>query len=94
MEKIELSPFDKEDLLKLIEICRNNKRIFKYDGFDYRKWWELRLDQLESIIKGYNNDSGVFRSSLSGLDMTPPTEEQVRQNYKRKNKKKYITTKY
>lgn len=94
MERIELSPYDKKDLLQLIEICRNNKKIFKYDRVDYRKWWEIRLDQLERVIKGYNNESGIFKSSLSGLDMTPLTEDQVRQKYRRAHEKKNITTKY
>lgn len=67
METIELSPNDKGDLLRLIEICESNPKIFKYDGVDFSKWWDIRLEQLRRVINGYK-DSSVYRSSLGTLD--------------------------
>lgn len=83
METIELSPNDKGDLLRLIEICESNPKIFKYDGVDFSKWWDIRLEQLRRVINGYK-ENNIYRSSLRTIDMENTHEEKMHQRYQKR----------
>lgn len=76
MERIELSPLDKKDLLELLEFAklykemtrpaeRNKKSSYKWDDY---KWWSMRIEQLKAVINGRNVSDSLIGSSLLSLE--------------------------
>lgn len=76
MERIELSPLDKKDLLELLEFAklykemtrpadRNKKSSYKWDDYN---WWCMRIEQLKAIINGRNVSDSLVGSSLLSLE--------------------------
>ena len=80
MIRIELSPNDKKDLLKLIDICLKHKEIFVYDRTNWVKWWEIRLEQLIQVINGYQYSSYVS-SSMETMERDKDQKEKLHQYY-------------
>ena len=76
MERIELSPLDKKDLLEILEFAKLFKEMTRpkqktgYSGYkwDDYKWWCMRIDQLKAIINGRNVNDSLIGSSLLTLD--------------------------
>ena len=76
MDRIELSPLDKKDLLEILEyaklfkeMSRPSKRTgtsgYKWDDY---KWWCMRIDQLKAVINGRNVSDSLIGSSLLSLE--------------------------
>ena len=76
MERIELSPLDKKDLLELLEYAKSYKEMFRpvnknkknnYKWDDYN-WWCMRIEQLKAVINGRNVSDSLVGSSLLSLE--------------------------
>lgn len=76
MERIELSPLDKKDLLELLEFAKLYKEMTRpaerkgtsgYKWDDY-KWWCMRIEQLKAVINGRNVSDSLIGSSLLSLE--------------------------
>lgn len=76
MERIELSPLDKKDLLELLEYAklykemtrpaaRNKKSSYRWDDTE---WWSMRIEQLKAVINGRNVNDSLLGSSLLSLE--------------------------
>lgn len=76
MERIELSPLDKKDLLELLEFAklykemtrpakRDKKSSYRWDDTE---WWSMRIEQLKAVINGRNVNDSLVGSSLLSLE--------------------------
>jgi len=76
MERIELSPLDKKDLLELLEYAklykemtrpaaRTKKSSYRWDDTE---WWSMRIEQLKAVINGRNVNDSLLGSSLLSLE--------------------------
>ena len=76
MERIELSPLDKKDLLEILEFAKLYKESTRpakktgYSGYkwDDTEWWNMRIEQLKQIINGRNVSDSLVGSSLLSLE--------------------------
>lgn len=85
MERIELSPLDKKDLLELLEYAKLFKEmtrpsktanhLYKWDDYN---WWCMRIEQLKAVINGRNVSDSLIGSSLLSLDGYDVDEEDRR----------------
>lgn len=85
MNRIELSAYDKEDLLKILEYAkgkfeedRKNKVKTKYDKWDDSTWWEIRIDQLRMVINGYVSTPSIQSSITSDIPSNLKEKQQWR----------------
>lgn len=85
MNRIELSAYDKEDLLKILEYAkgkfeedRKNKVKTKYDKWDDSTWWEIRIDQLRMVINGYVSTPSIQSSLTSDIPSNLKEKQQWR----------------
>ncbi len=87
METIELSPLDKKDLLELLEYAKkwqlSGKKAAKnsIENWDDTKWWLMRIEQLEMLIKGRNVQNSYIQSTYETID--------YEMNLRDKNKLRY-----
>ena len=86
METIELSPLDKKDLLELLDYASKKKQEEKpfvkgTQHWDDRKYWKLRICQLEALIKGYRTMPGV-QSSFETIDYSMNEKEKQQLRYR------------
>ena len=86
MIPINISPFDKKDLLELLDYAKEKKQQEIEKRHSQVKWsdtkyWCMRIDQLKKIINGYSTEGSVIQSSFETIDYEP--------NQKQKDKKKY-----
>lgn len=65
MINIEISPGDRDDMLKLLDYALEKKKKDK-SKTSYYKFWELRVPQLKKLISGQQVYAGIFQSSLGG----------------------------
>lgn len=73
MERIELSPLDKKDLLELLDYIKDVKKLNRpvlkgSNKWDDTKFWEIRIEQLKQVINGKNFNYSLIGSSLLTLD--------------------------
>lgn len=86
MIRIELTPYDKKDLLQLLDILEENNYVFKNyskQHFDLTEWWLMRIDQIRQSINGYVSDS-IIKSSYETIDEYLIKEEKRKRKYKEK----------
>lgn len=70
MERIELSPLDKKDLLELLdyvlEVKRANRPVLKGSyKWDDTNYWELRISQLKQVLNGKNVNDSITKSTIN-----------------------------
>lgn len=75
MEKIELSPNDKKDLLELLDYAKEKKKnddisSDRRDHFKMSGWWDIRIEQLKMIVNGYVPNPSHIQSSMNTIDMS------------------------
>lgn len=67
MERVELSPNDKKDLLELLDYAKMKKKDEgtknKRDKWNDANYWEIRIEQLKMVLNGYVTTPGI-QSSL------------------------------
>ena len=71
MIRIELNPNDIRDILRLFELCKENKQIFEYDRGDWSNWWFMRMEQLTDALNGKVHYHSVYGSSFLTIDSKP-----------------------
>ena len=64
MDRINLNPLDKKDLLELLEYARQKKleddiNSTRKDHFRMGKYWDMRIEQLKDIVNGSIVDIGI-----------------------------------
>ena len=87
--EIDLSPFDKKDLLELLDYASEMKQEHrpvlkgpnKWDDTDY---WVMRIEQLKQLINGRNIRNSLYGSTLPEAE--PLAEEKAREYYQRKKR--------
>ena len=89
MEKIELNPLDKKDLLELLDYARMQKKIKKpprnsVERWDDSEWWIMRIDQLKQVIKGKNVQNSYIQSSYRTIDVQPDESDKNKYKYRKK----------
>lgn len=88
MERIEISPLDKKDLLELLDYAKEKKRedfesADKREKWDDTKWWEIRIQQLKMVLNGYDYTSTV-QSSYQTIDREMNKKDKDRYRYKQR----------
>ena len=75
MEKIELSPLDKKDLLELLDYAKEQKIANKpvinstrANRWDDTNFWLLRISQLKAVINGKPIYDNTVKSSMPDFD--------------------------
>lgn len=88
MGAIELSPLDRKDLLELLEYAKKQKRIKKpprnsVEHWDDTEWWMMRIEQLETIIKGKNVQNSFIQSSYETIDYEMSLSDKNKLKYRK-----------
>lgn len=93
--EIDLSPFDKKDLLELLDYAsamkeehRPPKRTGRGSTWDDTDYWVMRIEQLKQLINGRNVRNSLYGSSLPEAE--PSAEEKTREYYQRKKRENDI----
>ena len=87
MERIELNPLDKKDLLELLEYAKKQKELNRPEKtdrhyWDDTNWWLLRIEQLEMIINGESVSGSYIQSSFQTMNTEMSQEEKQRWRYR------------
>lgn len=82
MEKIELSPLDKKDLLELLDYAKEQKianrpeiKSQRANRWDDTNFWLLRISQLKAVINGRPVYDNTVKSSIPEYDSVERDEE-------------------
>ena len=82
MEKIELSPLDKKDLLELLDYAKEQKienrpeiKSQRANRWDDTNFWLLRISQLKAVINGRPVYDNTVKSSIPEYDPIERDEE-------------------
>jgi hypothetical protein len=77
MEKIELSPLDKKDLLELLDYAKEQKiankpeiKLQRANRWDDTNFWLLRISQLKAVINGKPIYDNTVKSSMPDFEIT------------------------
>ena len=89
MYTIDLSPFDKKDILELLEYARQKKLedkpiIKKLNKWDDSGYWDMRIDQLISIINGKQVHESYIQSSYETIDYDMDDYEKAQYRYEKR----------
>ena len=87
MERIELNPLDKKDLLELLEYAKKQKELNRPEQkdrhyWDDTNWWLLKIEQLKMIINGESVSGSYIQSSYQTLNTEMSQEEKAKWRYK------------
>lgn len=86
MDRIEISPNDKQDLLELLEYAKlkhnQEKSTDKRDHWNDAGWWNIRIEQLKMIIKGYVPHTSYIQSSYTTIDKELTQSEKAKIRYR------------
>lgn len=90
---IELSPFDKKDILELLDYASKMKQEHRPELKGTNKWddtdyWVMRIEQLKQIVNGRNTNRSLYGSTLPEPEPLP--EDKAREYYRRKRKENDI----
>lgn len=77
MERIELSPLDKKDLLELLDYAKEQKiankpeiKSQRANRWDDTNFWLLRISQLKAVINGKPIYDNTVKSSMPDFEIT------------------------
>lgn len=85
MEKIELNPLDKKDLLELLEYAKKKHNEEEPSGkghWNDAAWWETRIEQLKMVLNGYVSNSSYIQSSYTTIDKQMSAKEKRKWKYR------------
>lgn len=91
MVEIELSPFDKKDLLEMLDYAsemkqehRPPKKVGRGSVWDDTDYWVMRIEQLKQLINGKKVGRSLYGSTLP--DAEPHQEEKNKQYYQKRKR--------
>lgn len=90
MDKIELNPLDKKDLLEVLDYAINQKEINRpvrvtkrgKTKWDDTTYWIMRIKQLKKVINGYSTEGSYIQSSMTTIDFEPKQKEKEKMRYR------------
>lgn len=85
MNRIEISPNDKKDLLELLDYAQKKKkeddeRKDKRDHWHDSEYWRIRIDQLKMIVNGYVTQPHI-QSSMRTMQTPLSQKEKAHLRY-------------
>lgn len=88
MERVELSPFDKKDLLELLDYADKKKELERPDNTKMQHWddygfWHLRIEQLKMILNGKQVNESYIKSSYETIDQEMNQIDKQKYRYKK-----------